>query len=476
MRNTQGRIFRVAACIVLVMLFAMGLVLQNVVKGQIRKQAFVQLENDAQVLAQLAAAYYADGAMTNMQFIINLDLVSRVSGADAVICDESGRVILCSDSPTGCVHQGLVLNQNYRNEIIREGKANHTGSLSNLYGETRHISAVPVYASATGQAVGIVIVSTPVSQISRDTSRITSSFLLSVSIVILVSAIFMAYFSRQQSNPLREMAKTARSFGHGDLDARVKLTGRHPAEIEDLALAFNNMAASLQKSEYSRQEFVANVSHELKTPMTTIGGYVDGILDGTIPPEKQEHYMRIVSQETKRLSRLVRSMLDISRLQGEGGIPAEKLSRFDMEECVGGVLITFEQKILAKNLAVDVDMPACPVYTVANQDYISQVVYNLLDNAVKFCPEGGKLSLKLREGNDKLYVSVANDGETIPPEELSLLFDRFHKLDKSRTENRDGWGLGLYIVRTIIGLHGEDISVTSSDNKTEFTFTLPLAD
>ena len=245
-------------------------------------------------------------------------------------------------------------------------------------------------------------------------------------------------------------------------------------ELEELALAFNNMASSLQKSEYQRQEFVANVSHELKTPMTTISGYIDGILDGTIPESRRSYYLQIVSDETKRLSRLVRSMLDISQLQKEEGIPEEKKMHFDLEESVGQVLITFEKKINDKNLDVDVDMPEHPVYTMANRDYITQVIYNLIDNAVKFCPEGGTLGIRIREGGSKAYVSVSNQGDTIPPEELPLVFDRFHKLDKSRTQNRDGWGLGLYIVKTIVCSHGENISVTSRDGKTEFTFTMPL--
>jgi signal transduction histidine kinase len=294
--------------------------------------------------------------------------------------------------------------------------------------------------------------------------------LLTVAAVMLI----MSIFARRHSAPLREMAQAASAFAHGDLNARVSIKHSYPIEVEELALSFNNMASHLQKSEYQRQEFVANVSHELKTPMTTIGGYIDGILDGTIPESKQRHYMQIVSDETKRLARLVRSMLDISQLQGEGGIPAEKLSRFEVEECAGQMLITFEQKIMKKNIYVDVDMPEYPVYTIANRDYISQVIYNLLDNAVKFCPQDGTLWLTVREGENKVYVSIANEGATIPPEELSLLFDRFHKIDKSRTRNSDGWGLGLYIVKTIIGLHGEDISVTSIAGKTEFTFTLPL--
>ena len=473
MRHAQGRILRVVLMILMVFL-VLGIALQYITKQYLIKDTFRQLEHNGQILADLAEAYYADGTMTNMQFIINLDLASEFSGTDVLLCDGEGKVILCSDSPTGCYHQRFSLSQDYMQRIIRNEGDTDICVLTNLYEGTRQVCATPVYSSVTGQVVGIVLISTPISAVIQSTTRVSNIYLIAIILIMLLLCAMTLYVSRQQGSPLRELAKTARSFGHGDLNARVHLQGKQPEEIQELALAFNNMASSLQKSEYSRQEFVANVSHELKTPMTTIGGYIDGILDGTIPESKQRHYMQIVSDETKRLSRLVRSMLDISQLQGEGGIPAEKMTRFDVEECAGQMLITFEQKIMKKNIYVDVDMPEYPVYTIANRDYISQVIYNLLDNAVKFCPEGGTLWLKLHEGDNKVYVSIANEGATIPPEELSLLFDRFHKIDKSRTRNSDGWGLGLYIVKTIIGLHGEDISVTSMDGKTAFTFTLPL--
>ena len=183
--------------------------------------------------------------------------------------------------------------------------------------------------------------------------------------------------------------------------------------------------------------------------------------------------MKVVSDETKRLNRLVRSMLDIQQLQDQQGIPQEQKTRFDIEEVLGQVLISFEQKIEAKKLQVQVDMPEHPVFTQAQQDYITQVLYNLVDNGVKFCPEGGALELNVREGSGKIYVSVSNEGETIPPQELPLVFDRFHKTDKSRSQNRDSWGLGLYIVKTIVSAHGENISVDSRDGRTTFAFTLP---
>ena len=474
MGRGNSRNFQAALLFFLAALLLLGFVLRTTVKNKLTEQAFVQLDNNARILSQLTSAYHLDGGIQNMQFIINLDLTAKVSGSDVVICDETGEIILCSDSPTGCVHQGYRLSQEYLQRIVRNGISHDTSTLKHLYEDVRYISAVPVYAENSSKLIAVVIISQPTSNTAETLQKITLVFLGCVLLLCFAGIVLLTAASHRQNGSLRHMAKTARAFGHGELDARVQLVGDYTPDIEDLALAFNNMASSLQKSEYARQEFVANVSHELKTPMTTIGGYIDGLLDGTIPPEKQQHYMRIVSEETKRLSRLVRSMLDIAQLQTEGGIPDNKKTRFDMEDCASQMLITYEQKITSKSINVEVDWPEYPVYTVANRDYISQVIYNLLDNAVKFCPEGGNLGLTLREGDNKLFVSISNDGPTIPPEELSLLFDRFHKIDKSRTEKRDGWGLGLYIVKTIVGLHGEDISVTSIDGKTEFTFTLPL--
>lgn len=474
MKTTQGRSLLTTTIIFLLALLILGMALQALVNHYLTDSAFDRLDNHSQELSRLASAYYAnDGSMDSMHFIINLDLAARVSEIDAIICDSRGKVLLHVGQNAAVDYRGLTISKTYMSQIAASGCSHYTGFLRGFYSESRFVSARPV-KTGDNQVVAYVFSSVPTADTERALARVSDMFIVGAILVMIVSIIAVAFFAKRQSHPLQEMAQKARAFGHGDLDARVRITGSEPREVEELAIAFNNMASSLQKSEYSRQEFVANVSHELKTPMTTIGGYVDGILDGTIPPEKASYYMQIVSTETKRLSRLVRSMLDISQLQSEGGIPSEQMTRFDVEECAGQMLITFEKKIMDKDIQVDVDMPQCPIYTVAQQDYISQVIYNLLDNAVKFCPQGGRLSVKIRESDSKIYVSVGNDGQTIPPEELPLLFDRFHKMDKSRTENRDGWGLGLYIVKTIVGLHGEDITATSIDGFTEFTFTLPL--
>ena len=473
MKTTSSRAFFFITLVLLLSLLVVGFSLRALLSDYLADSTLDRLENDADVVADLAASYYAQGSMNTMDFMINLDVTTKVSGADAVICDNRGCILLCASEPFGCKHQGMFIGSDYMKQVIRSGALRDTGMIQGLYHENRYICSVPITAG-NGKPLGIVILSQTTQKNEALLGRLTDLFAYLSILVIVVVALFIGFFIKRQNRPLRDMAKTARAFGHGELNARVDLTRRYSPEVEELALAFNNMASSLQKSEYQRQEFVANVSHELKTPMTTIGGYVDGILDGTIPEEKSRHYMQIVSDETKRLSRLVRSMLDISQLQTEKGIPDEKKVRFDLEECAGQVLLTFEQKINAKDVQVEVEMPEHPVHILANQDYITQVIYNLLDNAVKFCPQGGIVGLRIREGGNKAYISIYNDGKTIPAQELPLLFDRFHKLDKSRSENRDGWGLGLYIVKTIVCSHGENISVSSHDGRTEFTFTMPL--
>ena len=473
MKSSFGRSFSVFAGILLVALTVLGGSFQMMVQDYLMETTFGHLEQDAELIANLATSYLEDEDLGTREFLMNLDIASKVSGSDAVLCNAEGKVVICSDSLFGCKHVGLYVNQDYLNKVVERGSDRATGLIKGLYEDERFLVALPV-SDNQGENLGIIIVSCPLAGINAVLTKISNIFLTTAAVVVLVSVLAVSLFARRESRPLQDMARVANAFGHGDLEARVRIEDNYSEEVEELALAFNNMASSLQKSEYRRQEFVANVSHELKTPMTTIAGYVDGMLDKTIPEEKWPHYLQIVSDETKRLSRLVRSMLDISQLQSQGGIPDEKKLQFDLEDACSQVLLTFEKKIDDKKLNVEVDMPDHPVFTFANEDYITQVIYNLIDNAVKFCPVGGTLGLKIKEGAAKAYVSVSNEGDTIPPEELPLVFDRFHKLDKSRSKNRDGWGLGLYIVKTIVCSHGENISVTSRDGKTEFTFTMPL--
>ena len=470
MRSSFGRSFTAVATVLLLSLILLGTSFQMLIKKYLTENAIHDLKQDAQIVADLAAAYSVEGSQNSRAFLLNLDVAAQISGFEAVICDKTGEIVICSCSPMVCEHIGWRIDEGYMNHVMEAGGDATTGIIKGLYTDSRYVVCTPVGSVPYD---GIVIASTPTAGTTAVLNRISNLFLTTSVFVILIAVIVATFFTQRESRPLREMAMAANAFGHGNLNVRTKVDETTSEEMQELALAFNNMASSLQKSEYQRQEFVANVSHELKTPMTTISGYIDGILDGTIPETKRDYYLRIVSDETKRLSRLVRSMLDISQLQNQD-IPEEKKMHFDLEEAVGQVLITFEKKINDKHLDVEVEMPEHPVYTIAGRDYITQVIYNLLDNAVKFCPEGKTLGVRIREGSNKAYISISNEGETIPAEELPLVFDRFHKLDKSRSKNRDGWGLGLYIVKTIVCSHGENISVTSRDGKTEFTFTMPL--
>ena len=474
MKTTFSRLFFTVSLIFLTAMILIGGSFQWLYSRYLTNQAIASLENDAKVISSLFRSGYSDENISAHDFYMALSVAISVSGADAVICDADGTLLMCAESPMGCEHTGLRLDKTYRDRVIASGSSTDTGIISGLYEENRHMVSMAITDPHTGVAKAIVLVSRPVDETLSATKRISNTFFFVIFLVVVLSVLIMTFLVRRQSSPLRDMAKAAKAFGHGNFSARVSTSGHNAQEVEELALAFNNMATSLEKEEYQRQEFVANVSHELKTPMTTISGYVDGILDGTIPPEKSKQYLELVSQETKRLNRLVRSMLDISRLQEQGGFPDEQKNRFDLTELAGRVLISFEQKINDKNIDVQVEMPEHSVFTRANQDAINQVIYNLVDNSVKFCPAGGRLGVAIREGGNKVFLSVSNDGEEIPAEELPLVFDRFHKIDKSRSRNRDSWGLGLYIVKTIIDSHGENISVTSKEGKTEFTFTLPL--
>ena len=472
MKSNFGRTFFPAVISVVSALLALGLLLQMLIQDDIEKKASETLKKDAIIVSKLAEAYNKAGVNEPHHFFLNIELLASTTDTDIVICDPEGFLRLCSDAPMGCEHQGLMVNPILMERVNREGIFVEKGIVGGLYQENRYmVCSSMIYADRT--MPGMVIVSAPVERFAAQGDSFNALYIYGSLLVFALCVTVLSLFARHSSRPLNELNRAAVAFGHGNLDTRVEIDPAAPKDVQELALSFNNMADSLQKSEYRRQEFVANVSHELKTPMTTIAGFADGILDGTIPAEKQEYYLQLISQETKRLNRLVRSMLDVSKLHEQEGIPDEQKTQFDITDCVGRVLLTFEQKILSKKLDVQVNFPDYPLYTSAQEDQIMQVIYNLLDNAVKFCPEEGVLGLQITEQGSKIYVSISNTGPTIPPAELPLVFDRFHKIDKSRTE-RDGWGLGLYIVKTIVCAHGEDLSVTSKDDKTEFTFTLPL--
>lgn len=475
MKTTFSRQFATTAMLVLLSLLVMALAFQPLLRSYLVDMTKKSLLSNAEAVAELAAAYDTSGELeSNWGFRISLDFAAHVSDTDAIVSDPDGTVLLCSCEDLYCTHRGQQLPQELVEQVFAEGEITRESRLDGLYDEARYLVAVPVVSAAADETIGIVVVSTERTQIADLMSRTLSIYVFCGITVLLVSLLVCSVTARREAKPLRDMAQAAARFGHGELTLRVPTGGHNTEEVDELAHAFNAMAENLAQSEQRRSEFVANVSHELKTPMTTIAGFMDGMLDGTIPPEEHRKYMQMVSDEVRRLSRLVREMLEISRLRAE-----EKESIhwqvFDLCESLGEGLISFERRINDKHLQVEVDLPEEGCRVLAAPDAITQVIRNLLDNAVKFTPEGGRLGLHLAVEGDKAVTTIYNTGATIPPDELQLIFDRFHKTDKSRSEDRDGVGLGLYIVKTIMDAHGEDISVTSEDGLTSFRFTLPLA-
>lgn len=293
------------------------------------------------------------------------------------------------------------------------------------------------------------------------------------SLWLMLAALIAVYIiSERLVSPIRAMSRAVKEFAAGHFDVRVPVNGND--EVAELSEAFNNMANSLQHSEETKQIFLSNVSHDLRTPMTTISGFIDGILDGAIPPEKHQHYLGIIASEVRRLSRLVSTLLDITKIQA--GERKFNMAPFDICEQAREIIISSEQRLEDKKLDVQFNADRDNMYVNADRDAIHQILYNICDNAIKFSKEGGVYDISIRESGNKVVVSVYNEGDGIPEEDLPYVFDRFYKSDKSRGLDKTGVGLGLYIARTIIEAHKEKIWVESEYGKwCKFTFTLPKA-
>ena len=410
-------------------------------------------------------------AVYSANFQSYLNTAAQVTDSHILITTSDGVVAYATDGIQPLTPlMGKTVTASIPRSIISDGSVAGMSTLG-LYEEMRYSVGLPILDESTGTLQGLVFVSAATGNITEMWRELSGIFVVTACAVILIAAILSSVTSLRQSKPMKEIAAAARQFGHGQLDVRVDV-GERKDEIGELADAFNSMADSLAKSEQTRSEFVANVSHELKTPMTTIAGFAEGILDGTIPPEKEREYLQVISSETRRLSRLVRSMLDLSRLQSDERAAQQQ---FDICETVLRVLVSLESKVTAKELNVDAHLPEDPIPVWGDQDAITQVCYNLLDNAIKFSQQGGELGISITAKGSKALISVSNEGQSIPPEELPLIFDRFHKTDHSRSADRDGVGLGLYIVKTILNSHKENITCTSDSGKTVFTFTLAKA-
>ena len=478
-KQFQGLYWRqmfVTAGMVLLTLLLLGASFFSLSYNYARGQKSEEIMAKARVMSQLSINYLENGRYMDIEDLRSdpdfqqlATFAAIVSDVHFMICDTEGHVLLTTDQTL----EGKVITmpESMSREILEKGASARRDSLGGLYESRRFVVGVPAVNPETQEVVGEVYGVSTTSSLDSMWQGFIGLFFMTAFVVLMISFMASSITTMRQVQPIREMVQATRRYAEGDFDIRMNDSGRDD-EIGELAASFNAMAESLQQTERQRREFIANISHELKTPMTTIAGYTDGILDGTIPPEREKQYLQIISDESRRLSRMVRRMLDVSQLQAID--PLKSGSHFDICESMRRVLISMEKKITDRDLDVDADIPEEPILVLGDNDMITQVIYNLLENATKFARSGSTLYLGVTTIDGKARVTVRNLGDTIPAEELPLLFERFHKSDKSRSEDKDGVGLGLYIVKTILEQHKEKINVTSENGVTTFTFSLAM--
>lgn len=389
-----------------------------------------------------------------------------IADADIFITDNDGNTVVCSEGEN-CRHFKYTLPQRFVQKALDDGEAVDFHLLQSVYGDGYYIAAVPL--TINGKTAGIVCAAAEAEYLKGYVADLFSAFFVASGIMLLISSILSIVLTGRLTTPIRKISEAAKRFGKGDFTARVKTEGDD--EIAQLAATFNDMATSLEAIDKSRQSFMGNIAHELRTPMTTIKGFVDGMLDGVIPPEDYNHYLEIVSAEIGRLTRMIKTMLDISKLEaGEYVINAES---YDIWDTVTSALFTSEKRLEENHIGI---LGFAPNRTLvyADPDIVYQVFYNILDNAIKFTNDGGTITLNITEDENEVTVSVKNTGQGISEEALPHVFDRFYKEDKSRGLHAGGSGLGMNICKVLITRSGGRIWVNSvQDEYAEFCFTLP---
>lgn len=458
-------------------------ILAMIVSGQVMNYS-KELKNDelsriADWSSSILKTSYDNSEYSDLREFVNaeymmlykmFEFVDSGEEINVILADTNGKILWCTqlDSQKDTyVDQSKTLSEETLKKALHSEFGAEETTLNGVLKNPCYVNSRAL--DIDGDTQGVLFVTTISSNVYNFVISTVKTIVMSC-MWVMCGAIIASYFiSEKIVHPIRQMSQAAREFAVGNLDVRVPVAGND--EVSDLAMAFNNMASSLERNEETRRTFLANVSHDMRTPMTTIGGFIDAILDGTIPEDQQEHYLKIVSSEIKRLSRLVSTLLDISKIQaGERKFTMEP---FDICELSRQIIISLEQRLTDKKLDVEFECDDDRMIAVADRDAIYQVLYNICDNGVKFSREGGKYKISVKDSDKKILVSVYNEGQGIPKEDLPYVFDRFYKSDKSRGLDKTGLGLGMYISRTIMEAHGENITVRSKQGEfCEFTITL----
>lgn len=476
--------FAVFSAVIIVCMFAIGVFLLFFTVNYWRDTKLEILQKNAANIAKTTANSLSQAEIFNdyeRATIVICNSLEQISGsidADIFVCNLEGNVVLCKDilspdfslSSSGhCLfHNSYTLSQSTITKASKGGFALFS-KLDGIYAQPHAVALEPVYLNGT--VTGVVVATAPVmDELVPFALKILGMFITASSLALIIVSIAVYVFTDRLTKPLREMAEATKHYAVGDFSYRVQLKGNN--ELTRLITDFNAMAKALETLESSRRNFVANVSHEFKTPITTIGGFINGILDGTIPPDKQNHYLNIVCNEVSRISKLVNTMLNISRI--ETGNFELIYESFDFSEIIFNVFKGFEQTVKNQSIGIYGLTALSPMIINGDKDMITQVIYNLFDNAIKFANENGEIVITTAESSSGIFFSIKNSGEGIPQEDIENVFERFYKADKSRSSDAKSVGLGLHIAKSIIDMHKGSISVKSLQNEyTEFSITLP---
>lgn len=457
--------------IILISLFIAGMLLYGFLSEYALSEKEKTLSHYAQRIIQMQQYLIQNNSIINRQlFQINVEAYGEDSNSIIFIVDSMGEIVLASSRNLKNL-EGNYIDKDLVGQLSKGKEIKIRGNFGTLLTETYLILGYPI--KYNDRVIGSVFLNTPIPELQRLSLEVFNLFLRAIGISALIAALSVYFMSRRISNPLREIGRVARKIAGGDFDARVKIKSND--EVGELAGTFNYMAEALSKLENVRRNFIANVSHELRTPMTTIIGFIEGIADGTIPEDKHKYYLSIVKQEAVRLTGLTNDILDLAKM--ESGEEPVNMKVFNISELIRRNIIKFENQINNKRINVEVDFHRENQYVLADQDAIERVVTNLLDNAVKFTPEEGIITIRTTEEDEKIRISIEDAGIGISKDDLPYIWDRFFKTDKSRSKDKIGTGLGLAIVKNIIQKHQENIWVESEMNRgSRFTFTLQGCD
>ena len=474
-----ARIMAVVTAVIVLLTVAFSVLGMVVVRDQQMTARLDSLRQEARDIAWLAAQNDLSSGMilfgytgdTQRYLQRRAAQVHERYGAYLVVVDRWGRVmdnfsVTLSDNPDFAAS----LSTMELNDAISRVLAGEEVSLRTM-ADSGPLFTVGVPFQVNQRVLGAVLIQTPAQRVEGGWEELVPRIVLMAVLAALVSGAVLFFLVRRIMRPLRQLTGAARAMSAGDFTQRVE-TERMVPEMAEVAGAFNTMAARISENERNRREFVANVSHELRSPITSISGFVQGMEDGTIPPEEHPQYLHLVRTETQRLSKLISDLLALSRLEKDDAAP--QWSDFDICEMLRRAVIRRMGDLERKHMDVACDFHAdpCPVH--ADADRIEQVVVNLVDNAIKFTPEGGRITLSTAERDGLCAVTVADNGPGILPEDRPHVFDRFFTADRAHTAGK-GTGLGLSICQQILAMHHQSIRLEDTAEGAAFTFTLQRA-